>query len=356
MKKNPTKNTEMRLLVIRTSAMGDVALTTPVLKGMREQYPDVELEFLTRAAFKPFFSSVNGLELFIPDLKKRHKGFPGLVRLFKDINRHSEIDYIIDLHDVLRSKILRFFFRLTGVHAAVIDKGRSEKKSLITCKKKVQLKHSVERYRDVFARAGFPVTPTEGPWIIPSAEAVTKASLMMASQNGLNIGVAPYAKHKLKLWPEENMVRLLGLISENHKCRFWLFGGQEDSERLTALQSKIAGSTNLGGKLDLTEELAFMSKLDLMIAMDSSNMHMAALVGTKVISIWGGTDPLSGFSAWMQPDNFSIRIPVEELTCRPCTTYGKGECKRGDFACMNWLTPDIIFKKIEKVVLSGYSK
>ena len=331
--------------------MGDVALTTPVLKGMSEQYPDVELELLTRAAFKPFFSSVNGLELFFPDLKKRHKGLPGLIRLFKDINRHSEIDCIIDLHDVLRSKILRFFFRLTGVHIAVIDKGRSEKKSLITGKKKVQLKHSVERYRDVFAKAGFPVTLTKGPWIVPSAESVAKAGLMMTSQNGLNIGVAPYARHKLKVWPEENMVRLLRFIAENHKCKFWLFGGPEDSEKLAALQSKIEGSTNLAGKLDLTEELAFISKLDLMIAMDSSNMHMAALVGTKVISIWGGTDPLSGFSAWMQPDNFSIRIPVEELTCRPCTTYGKGECKRGDFACMNWLTPEIVFKKIEKLVL-----
>ena len=96
-----------------------------------------------------------------------------------------------------------------------------------------------------------------------------------------------------------------------------------------------------------------MSKLDLMIAMDSSNMHMAALVGTKVISIWGGTDPFSGFSAWMQPDIFSVRIPIDELTCRPCTIYGKGECRRGDFACMNWLTPEKVFKKIEKLVLSG---
>ena len=92
-----------------------------------------------------------------------------------------------------------------------------------------------------------------------------------------------------------------------------------------------------------------MSRLDLMIAMDSSNMHMAALTGTKVISIWGGTDPLTGFGAWMQPDDYSIRIPVDELTCRPCTIYGKGECKRGDFACMNWLTPEIVFRKIEKI-------
>ena len=339
----------MRLLVIRTSAMGDVALTTPVLRGMREQYPEVELVLLTRSAFKPFFSSITGLELFFPDLKNRHKGIRGVFRLFKDINRQSEIDYVIDLHDVLRSKILRFFFRLTGVPVSVLDKGRSEKKSLITGKKKVQLKHSVERYCDVFAKAGFPVVPSKGNWIVPSPDTILKPEFIAEMQGVLNIGVAPYAKHKLKMWPESNMVRLIGLISEKHRCRFWLFGGAEDSERLEALQLKISGSTNLAGKLSLDEELAFMSKLDLMIAMDSSNMHMAALLGTKVISIWGGTDPLSGFSAWMQPDSFSIRIPVEELTCRPCTIYGKGECKRGDFACMNWLTPEMVYQKIEKI-------
>ena len=339
----------MRLLVIRTSAMGDVALTTPVLRGMREQYPEVELVLLTRSAFKPFFSSITGLELFFPDLKNRHKGIRGVFRLFKDINRQSEIDGVIDLHDVLRSKILRFFFRLTGVPVSVLDKGRSEKKSLITGKKKVQLKHSVERYCDVFAKAGFPVVPSKGNWIVPSPDTILKPEFIAEMQGVLNIGVAPYAKHKLKMWPESNMVRLIGLISEKHRCRFWLFGGAEDSERLEALQLKISGSTNLVGKLSLDEELAFMSKLDLMIAMDSSNMHMAALLGTKVISIWGGTDPLSGFSAWMQPDSFSIRIPVEELTCRPCTIYGKGECKRGDFACMNWLTPEMVYQKIEKI-------
>ena len=339
----------MRLLVIRTSAMGDVALTTPVLRGMREQYPEVELVLLTRSAFKPFFSSITGLELFFPDLKNRHKGIRGVFRLFKDINRQSEIDGVIDLHDVLRSKILRFFFRLTGVPVSVLDKGRSEKKSLITGKKKVQLKHSVERYCDVFAKAGFPVVPSKGNWIVPSPDTILKPEFIAEMQGVLNIGVAPNAKHKLKMWPESNMVRLIGLISEKHRCRFWLFGGAEDSERLEALQLKISGSTNLAGKLSLDEELVFMSKLDLMIAMDSSNMHMAALSGTKVISIWGGTDPLSGFSAWMQPDSFSIRIPVEELTCRPCTIYGKGECKRGDFACMNWLTPEMVYQKIEKI-------
>jgi ADP-heptose:LPS heptosyltransferase len=342
----------MRLLVIRTSAMGDVALTVPALKGMREQYPEVELTLLTRAAFKPFFSSVPGLDLFFPDLKKRHKGLYGLIRLFIDIKKQSEINYVIDLHDVLRSKLLRLLFRISGAPIAIIDKGRHEKRLLISGKKKVQLKHSVERYCDVFAKAGFPLTPSKGNWIVPSPELISKTNILSGTRNGLNIGVAPYAKHKLKMWPEQKMIKLLDLIAKNYKCRFWFFGGNEDSGRLFALQCRIAGSTSLVGKLSLNDELVFMSKLDLMISMDSSNMHMAALVGTKVISIWGGTDPLGGFAAWMQPENLSIRIPVDELTCRPCTIYGKGDCKRLDFACMTWLTPEMVYKRIEKLVLT----
>ncbi len=341
----------MRLLVIRTSAMGDVALTVPVLRGMREQFPDVEMILITRASFEPFFLNIEGLKLFLPDLRKRHKGLPGLVRIFEDVSRQSEIDYVIDLHDVLRSKLLRFLFRFKGIPSATIDKGRRGKRLLITGKNKNQLKHSVERYCDVFAKAGYPVVPSKGQWIVPSPEIHLSPVFTDYMQGVLNIGVAPYAKHNLKMWPENNMIRLLELISEKNKCRFWLFGGTDEKDKLVEFQKKIPDSINLAGELNLSEELLFMTRLDLMIAMDSSNMHMAALAGTKVISIWGGTDPLSGFSAWMQPDNFSIRIPVDELKCRPCTIYGKGKTKNG-FACMKLLTPELVFNRIDKLVLS----
>jgi len=343
----------MRLLVIRTSAMGDVALTTPVLIGMRKQYPDVELVLLTRPAFKPFFNNVNGLSLFFPDLKKRHKGFSGIFRLYRDMVREGEIDCVIDLHDVLRSKILRLIFRLSGVPVWVIDKGRKGKRLLISGKEKVQLKHSVDRYCDAFEKAGFSVKPSEEICIIPSPESLKVIGSMIENTVELNIGVAPYARHKLKVWPEENMIKLLGMISEKQQCRFWLFGGSEDSEKLVSFQKRVPGSVNLTGKLNLDEELALMSRLNFMIAMDSSNMHMAALTGTKVISIWGGTDPLSGFGAWMQPKEHFVSIPVDQLTCRPCTTFGKGECKRGDFACMVWLTPEIVFERIRKAGIAG---
>lgn len=349
MKKNLTKNINMRILVIRTSAMGDVALTTPVLTVFRQQYPDIELVLLTRPAFKAFFTSINGLQLFLPDLKKRHTGFFGIVKLFQDIRKGGKIEYVIDLHDVLRSKVLGMLFRIYRVPVSVINKGRSEKRSVIKGKVKTRLNHSVERYCDAFDRAGFPVILSRGPWIIPSSESLSKVTSVSDFKSEINIGVAPYAKHKLKMWPEENMLKLLSLISEKHKVRYWLFGGMDESEKLSDFKSKLTGPVALTGNLNLEEELALMSKLDLMIAMDSSNMHMAALTGIKVISIWGGTDPISGFGAWMQPENYCISISSDELKCRPCSTFGKGKCRRGDFACMNWLTPELVYRKIDKL-------
>jgi ADP-heptose:LPS heptosyltransferase len=333
--------------------MGDVALTTPVLSEMSKQYPDVEVVMLTRAAFKPFFYSISGLRLFFPDFKNRHKGLTGLIRLFKELQSTGRFNYVIDLHDVLRSQIIRTLFKLYGVPVSVIDKGRAEKRSVIKGKIKIRLSHSVERYRDAFTRAGFTLTLSGGPFIIPSPEALDRAASLTGFQGEINIGVAPYAKHKLKMWPEEYMISLLGLIAEKGEVRFWLFGGADEVERLAAFQSRVPGSVNIAGMLGLDAEIAMMSRLDLMIAMDSSNMHMAALTGVKVLSVWGGTDPLTGFGAWMQPDAFSVRISNSELTCRPCTIFGKGECRRGDFACMNRLTPEMVFRKVEEILFSA---
>lgn len=340
------KNTEKRLLVIRTSAMGDVALAVPVLKGIREQYPGVKVTLVTRSIYRPFFDSVNGLEIFSPDFNGRHKGFRGILRLYSDLKKTGKYDYIIDLHDVIRSKIIRFLFRLIGVRISRIDKGRKEKRMAIRGMVRKPLPHTAERYLMVFKNAGFNILPDKGPWIMPSPTAKANANKLLVDKNILNIGVAPYAKHDLKIWPEEYMISLMRMISGKFRTRYWLFGGQEESERLRLFQQKVAGSENLSGKLSLTEELAIMAELDLMISMDSSNMHMSSLTGTKVISVWGATDPITGFGAWSQPEEYSMKIPADKLPCRPCTVFGKGTCRRGDHACMKWLTPDLVFERI----------
>lgn len=336
----------MKLLIIRTSAMGDVALLTPVIREVAAQYPGVEMVLVTRPAFTPFFYSVPGLSLFLTDFKKRHKGLSGIFRLWSDLKKGQKYDCVIDLHNVIRSKILRRLFNLSGVPFYSINKGRKEKRDLITGRNKEQLIHSVGRYSDVFSKAGFPVRTAEGPWIVATADGHKKAESLLKETELVHIGVAPYAKHDLKTWPEEYMVRLLGMIAAKNKVRFWLFGGKEETPQLIAMQNRIPECVLVAGTLSLDEELALISRLKFMISMDSSNMHLAAMVGTKVISIWGGTDPLAGFGAWQQPDDQAIRISVEELTCRPCTVYGKGKCKRGDFACMKWLTPEVVFERM----------
>jgi ADP-heptose:LPS heptosyltransferase len=336
--------------MIRTSAMGDVALTVPVIRALNRRYPDTKITFVTRPAFAPFFNDIEQLDLFFTDFKKKHKGFTGIFKLFRDLRRLNRIDHIIDLHDVLRSKIIRWLFRLTGVPATVIDKGRAEKRKVITGKNKHQLKHSVMRYFDVLTKAGFSFQPVQGPWIIPSENAMRRIASFMNEPDLIHIGVAPFAKHDLKTWPEKYIITLLELITKKYKVRLWLFGGKEETRQLISLQDRIPESVLVAGTLSLDEELALISRLNFMIAMDSSNMHMAALTGTKVISIWGGTDPLTGFGAWNESDELSVRIPVEELACRPCTVYGKGQCARGDFACMIWLTPEKVFRVVERVI------
>lgn len=346
MKKNPTKNIKMKLLIIRTSAMGDIALLTPALKSMELQYPDIEIVLITRPAFAPFFYSFPRLKLYLVDFKKRHKGLTGIFKLYSDLKKEHEFDYVLDLHDVLRSKILRGLFRLSGIPVRSIEKGRKEKRDILAGRNKIQLIHSADRYFDVFAKAGFPLKHVSGPWIKPSPEGDKRAEKLLIETELKQIGVAPYAKHDLKMWPEIYMISLMEMIASHTRVRFWLFGGKEEIPQLISMQNRIPESILVAGTLSLDEELALISRLDFMISMDSSNMHMAALVGTKVVSIWGGTDPIIGFGAWQQPDDLAIRIGYDELTCRPCTVFGKGTCRRGDFACMMWLTPKKVFEKM----------
>jgi ADP-heptose:LPS heptosyltransferase len=335
----------MHLLIIRTSSMGDVALLTPAIKGMREQYPDVEMTIITLKAFESFFYSISDIKLFFPDFKKNHKGLSGIFRMYHDLEK-NHADCVIDLHDVLRSKILRKLFKISGVPVYVINKGRNDKNNVIKGERKTGLKHSVIRYCDVFAEAGYPVMPVDPPCILPAPGGLAEVSGLQLNMTEFNIGVAPYAKHKLKMWPEEYMIKLIKMISARQRVKIWFFGGYDEIEKLENFKSRIPGSFLVTGKLSLEGELALMSRLNLMITMDSSNMHMAALIGARVISIWGGTDPLTGFGAWKQPDNMSVRIPPDELTCRPCTIFGKGKCRRGDLACMNWLTPEKVFDRM----------
>lgn len=331
------------ILVIRLSAMGDVAMTVPVLSSLSAQY---ELNFivLTTKSYAPMFTGIPNLKIFAIDKSGRHKGIAGLFRLFLDLKK-EKIHAVADLHDVVRSQVLRSLFALNRIKVAKIDKERGEKARLISDgkNKSKQLTHSVERYKAVFEELGFnfelnfsSIYP-EKPALLP----VFTESFGLKQEKW--IGIAPFAKHKGKIYPLEKMEQVIALFDERKDVKVFLFGsGVEEMKTLTDWNKKYTCTKLMPDKVRLAEELNLMAHLDAMISMDSANMHLASLVGLPVISVWGATHYFAGFLGWKQ----SVQNIVEvDLECRPCSIYGNKPCERGDYACMSGITTQQILEK-----------
>lgn len=326
--------------------MGDVALTLPALRGALDNNPELKITILTRGFFAPFFANIDRLSVFTPDLNNTHKGIKGLSKLFKEL-KELKFDLIIDLHAVIRSRYLATRFKLHGTKVYSIKKDRREKKSYLKSNVEPNLKTSIQRYVDVLNNVGVNCTAATGALFNVSEELDNDADQFI-NNNSLKektlVGIAPFAKHKLKMWPLQKVEELIKHFGQNPKIQVILFGGgKEELQKLVILSDKFENC--LIPKVSFPTELAIISKLSAMISMDSSNMHLAALSGIPVISIWGATHPGIGFSAWNQPIENSIQIPKNELECRPCTIYGKGECRRSDFACMERISALDVYKR-----------
>lgn len=336
------------ILVIRFSAMGDVALLMPALKNFSTAYPDIKVTLLTRPFYHPFFQGISNLNLPKVDLKGKHKGFLGLSKLFSEINREQQVDLILDAHDVLRSWGLSVSAFLKGVKTFKIDKGRKEKQAFILHKSNKILPHILDRYCDLFERASFKLNQDKQFFDLISITVPENT----IQTNFINIGIAPFAAHRTKEWGIDKIDAFIEKVNEQYQnVVFHLFGGGErEIIALEQLCVKYENVHNIAGKYLLVEELILMKNMDAFIAMDSGNMHLAALAGTQVFSIWGGTHPDVGFAPLYQAKENMLQINREELPCRPCSVYGKSTCKLQDapFACMERITPKMLLTLLEK--------
>ena len=338
----------MHILVFRLSAMGDVALTLPVLKGLLNTYPNTRITLVTRKVFSPFFANLERLQLFIPDFSGRHKGLFGVFKFFLDLKKTGRYDIIVDLHQVIRTELLCGCFRVTtGKQCFSIKKDRKQKKLLLKKPDEPTLMPTSERYSAVFQKAGFNFKIPTAPMFNPSDSDKTEAQNYLIKhdiENNKLIGIAPYAKHSLKMYPEDKFEILYRMLSETDYKIIFFGGGKTEIDKLYQTASKF--DNFYVAEIGLSAQLALMQKLRVMISMDSANMHIAALSGIPVLSIWGATHPGMGFGPLYQPNENTIQISVKELNCRPCTIYGKGTCRRGDFACMNRIDPKLILNRI----------
>ena len=296
------------ILIIRLSAMGDVAMSVPVIRALVDQHPNCKITVLSKPFLKPLFEDIPNVSFYAADVKGKHKGFGGLYRLFKEL-KQLEITHVADFHNVLRSKILRFFFQFTSTKVAFIDKGRAEKKALTRETNKVfkQLKTSVQRYGDVLKNLNFSITLDHSKPIDKKilTENITK---LIGEQQKPRIGVAPFAAFEGKMYPLHLMKEVISQLSK--KYQVLLFGGgQKEIELLNEIESTFENTINIAGKISFQEELALISNLDLMLAMDSGNAHLAAMQQIKTITLWGVTHPYAGFAPFGQPtDSTFYRI------------------------------------------------
>ncbi len=336
------------ILIIRFSAMGDVAMLVPLVHSLAVQYPHLHITLLTRKHLTPFYDWMPAnVETIGVDLKQ-YKGIGGLNRLYKEL-KNKGFDAVADMHDVLRSKFLRLRFRMSGVRCVSIDKGRKEKKRLIGHgMQSGQLTPMVQRYADVVVKLGLSVKLDYSSAFDKAKEDISPLASVIPPKREKEkwVGIAPFAAHENKIYPLDKMKAVVKTIAEHKSVRVFLFGaGKKEKEVLEGWESERVMSVcgKLGG---LHNEMLLMSQLDVMLAMDSANMHIASLVGTPVVSIWGATHPKAGFLPWNQPaDNI---LQVDDLPCRPCSVYGNKPCQFGDLRCMNRIKPDSIINKLGK--------
>lgn len=333
--------TPEHIVVIRFSALGDAAMASPLLKEYARANPGVRFTMVSSSMLEPLFEGEPNLSYFASDLKGRHKGLKGLFGLFREIMSLKPTK-VADINSVLRTFILRVLFTVSFVPLAFLRKGRSEKRALVSKKHKVlkPLISTVRRYELVLIKLGL----KDLKFGLKGEDSTLTKPKRGYGQMSYIIGVAPFATHKGKIWPEERMEELVSRLSKDERFTIYLFGGgKREIAVLKGWEQKYSGVKSLAGTCSFREELKAIAQTDLMICMDSANMHFASCLQVPVISVWGATHIYAGFYGLGQSTSMAIQSSIE---CRPCSIFGKKECFRGDYACLNDITTDMAERRV----------
>lgn len=337
-----------RILIIRLSAMGDVAISVPMINALKQAYPNLKISILTRSGFAPLFSHLTDCEVIKADFKNQHKGLKGLWKLFLSLKK-QKFDAVADLHSVLRTHFLTTLFRLTGTKVATINKGRTEKKQLTRTKQKrfVALKPTYLRYADVFAKLSFPID-TQNNHCCPTPIASNEVKKLIDT-NKIRIGIAPFAAHIGKQFPWENLKKVIKQLSDSQQYSIYLFGGGDKQKE--QLQEAVTSSdvVNCVGLLGFQKELELIGNLHLMLSMDSGNAHLSALYGVPTLTIWGVTHPFAGFYPYNQPEENALLADRNQFPEIPTSVYGN-RFPAGYEKCFDTISTTQIIQKIEEIL------
>ena len=309
-----------RVLVVRLSAFGDVAILEPVLRQRAEANPDVLFLMAGPPRLASLFGGISNVQ-YVPTEKRQKPR-----ELYRQLSAMRP-DVVADMHHVLRTIGVDWLFRLHGVRVHSIKKRGS--RGMATWR----------RYDRVFDRCGLKGGAVEGDfWRVKEAAGRERI-----------VGVAPFAQHEGKVWPLEKMEQLVAMLSERG-YGIWLFGSAAEASVLESWAERYEHVESLAGRFGFDEELERVAALDVMVSMDSANMHFASCKGVPVVSIWGATHPCRGFYGWRQDPAWAVQRSME---CRPCSKYGNKPCRYGDYPCLRGIEAIEVMERIESVIGKG---
>lgn len=337
------------IVVFRFSAMGDVAMSAAVIRDFCKQYPRVTVVMVSNALFQPFFAEIPGVIFHPIHPKTIHRGGLGLFRLFQELKAYRP-SAVADLHHNIRSRVLALLFRLNGFAVVHIDKGRKAKKALTRSKNKIkrQLKSTVDRYADVFRAAGFRAFTPDNQLHRQSRSLPELAKRLFADEKTAKIGIAPFAKHLPKVYPADRMEAVIQYLNKQGHDIYIFGGGEAEQQTATAWQLRYPRVKSLVDQFSLQEELDIIAHLDLMLSMDSAGMHMASLMGVRVVSVWGGTHPYAGFLGYGQHLEDCIQVDHPN---RPSSIYGNKPCICDGKDSMELIDPQLIIARLNALGL-----
>jgi len=341
-------NLFQKILIIRMSALGDIILTTPLLRAVAEEFPEAEIDFLTKKQFAevlkyhPRLSRVLGFE---PE-----QGFFGLLKLIRKL-RAEKYDLVIDLHINPRSILVRY---LSGARLQRRYFKRSLERRLLKWFRLNFLKNSqpvAERY--FTALEDFGIFPDgRSPEIYFSERESEKARRIIGERADQPlVGLAPGASRYTKRWPADRFAQLGEWLAQRLNAQIFILGGEQDVGVSNQVREMLTGkgiksALDLTGELNILETSALINELDLIISNDTALMHIATAVDTPVLAIFGPTSRELGFF----PYSPKAQVIELDLKCRPCSLHGDKKCPKGHFECMLGISPEMVFEKAQKML------
>ena len=338
----------MSTLIIRFSPISNVAMLVPLLESMTRLQPQEKFVVISRTFLKPLFAGLPNTTFIGTDIRNKHKGTIGTLKLLSEL-KTLDIKRVIDLQNSRKSIFLKLLLKAISPTTKLQTIRHQWIKEFLLLKngfKKTQpLKTVFELYNECFLKSGLKtddnfIKISNISKIIPQ-----KIKDLYGNKKGYWIGIAPFAQHQGKILPSKKMKEVISYFDKQPETKIFLFGaGEVEYEMLSDWETLFHNTFAVYTSLNLQEALELMYHLDVMVSMDSANMHLASLVKLPVVSIWGASHHCAGSLGWKQSSN---NIIENDLACRPCSILGR---KRNKHCTIKYKCLDIDSKKIiEKI-------